>query len=181
MASEHQQRSCQHEERPPRRPEPRRLRYRLRRRSRVPLDCAVLVGDDSFDRMPDLESSVRIGVLPAEHILDNGARQQERDEPSHRQEHGPGAVDQRCGWSASRTDRRASNAQPNANASRTTPVSTFSPPGMNGRATRTTARTGRRPSSQLQSTRRVPEPFAPGARVDCRCAGLSLGRGTLLT
>jgi hypothetical protein len=52
-----------------------------------------------------------------------------------------GAAAHRWGWSVSRTDSAANNAHPKANASRTTPVSTFSLPGMNGRATRTTART----------------------------------------
>jgi hypothetical protein len=52
-----------------------------------------------------------------------------------------GAAAHRCSWLVSRTDSAANNAQPNANASRTTPLSTLSLPGMNGRATRTTART----------------------------------------
>ena len=50
-----------------------------------------------------------------------------------------GAAAHRCGWSLNRVDSTASNAQPSANASSTTPVSTFSVAGMNGMATRTTA------------------------------------------
>ena len=50
-----------------------------------------------------------------------------------------GTAAHRCGWSLNRVDSTASNAQPSANASSTTPVSTFSVAGMNGMATRTTA------------------------------------------
>ena len=52
-----------------------------------------------------------------------------------------GAAAQRCGWSLSCTDKTASSAQPNANASSTTPVSTSAVAGMNGAATSATATT----------------------------------------
>ena len=45
-----------------------------------------------------------------------------------------GAAAQRCGWSLSCTDKTVSSAQPNANASSTTPVSTPGLAGMNGAA-----------------------------------------------
>ena len=48
-----------------------------------------------------------------------------------------GAAAHRCGWSLNRTDSTASNAQPSAKPSSTTPVRTFSFAGMNGAATRT--------------------------------------------
>jgi hypothetical protein len=52
-----------------------------------------------------------------------------------------GAAAHRCGWSVKRTDSTASNAQPKANPSSTTPVRTFSFAGMNGAATSTRAAT----------------------------------------
>jgi hypothetical protein len=50
-----------------------------------------------------------------------------------------GAAAHRWGWSLNLVESTASNAQPRANASSTTPVSTFSLAGMNGMATRATA------------------------------------------
>ena len=52
-----------------------------------------------------------------------------------------GAAAQRCGWSLNRRDRTASNAQPTAKPSSTTPVSTSARAGMNGAATSVTATT----------------------------------------
>src|SRR5215203_5368601 len=50
-----------------------------------------------------------------------------------------GAAAHRWGWSLNRVDSTASNAQPSANPSSTTPIRTFSLAGMNGAATSATA------------------------------------------
>jgi hypothetical protein len=85
-----------------------------------------------------------------------------------------GAAAHRWGWSVSRTDSAANNDHPNANASRTTPASTFALPGMNGRATSTTARTRPTAIEPAAISPILLFPSAAGVRVDGRCAELSL-------